>query len=432
MNILPGDPFMSFGGKGGGPPGSKVCIMFLSGGRCEKGDQCTLKHPTDPDEIVHWIEFFKKTPCKWGPGCRWQPRCLYRHDGGGQIPTEELAAFLPGQPGAPQHKVCLMHLASNCDKGANCPLRHPEDPVEILQWIEVFKRVPCKWGGACKWAGKCIFAHPEGTPLVTAEPQNPVSDDVHAANEFASLAALADAQLAGEGGFQVPVPATTPKALPALTAPAAQFWPELQASVLGQPRPPHSLPPSVVPPPPKVVPPLPGMAPLTASKAPAVLAGAGWSAGALPFGVMPGGKGFMTRPPHTTSVAPLFLNVRPAGPVVVPPPPPAAKLSAPTPDIWAGFGEMPGFLQLPGFLPLAKLPSSPPGTMPSVGTAAMLAIFPPPSPGVLLETPPAAESLAALAPAPKSHKPAAGTASSLLAVADAAAAARLSGATGPA
>jgi len=349
-----------------------VCIMFLSGGRCEKGDLCSLKHPTDPDEIIHWIEFFKKTQCKWGPGCRWQPRCLYRHDGGDQNSLQDGIAgggALPGQPGVPQHKVCLMHLASNCDKGPNCPLRHPEDPAEILQWLEVFKRVPCKWAAGCKWAGKCIFAHPEGTPQFQGGESRPAQSEVHAATEIASLQALADAQLAGEGCFQAP------PAPPALPAPPAQFWPELQvAPVLPAP------PPAVVPPPPRVVPP----APLTMSK----------SSGAPPAGALPAGS-VVRPPPH--AVAPPLSSLRPAGPVVVPPPPPSARFSAPMPDImWAGFGEMPNVPQLPRGLPMAPLPCSLPGMMPSFGVPVLPAVFPPPAPGALLEAPP----LAAPAPAP--------------------------------
>lgn len=145
------------------PPTQKVCIMFLATSACEKGDQCPLKHPTEPEEVAYWHELFKKTPCKWGETCKWRPRCIYFH------PQSE-AAPVPPPDGAPatSSKVCLMHLMSHCDKGDQCAMRHPSDPTEIMRWLDTFKRTPCKWGAGCKWRSTCIFAHAElanGVPV---------------------------------------------------------------------------------------------------------------------------------------------------------------------------------------------------------------------------------------------------------------------------
>lgn len=65
-----------------------VCIKFLAGS-CANPLGCSQRHPEDPQEIVHWLTYFKQRPCKAGAGCIWRPNCVYGHPEDGDVVAAE-------------------------------------------------------------------------------------------------------------------------------------------------------------------------------------------------------------------------------------------------------------------------------------------------------------------------------------------------------
>merc|ERR1712060_682199 len=65
--------------------GMKVCVSYMSGGKCSRGEACALKHHMDEKEHAHWTEYFRRVPCKAGSTCGFLPQCVYFH------PPEERA-----------------------------------------------------------------------------------------------------------------------------------------------------------------------------------------------------------------------------------------------------------------------------------------------------------------------------------------------------
>lgn len=59
--------------------GMKICVSFMSIGRCSRQQTCPLKHQMDEKESVHWRALFARTPCRDGATCSCLPQCVYLH-----------------------------------------------------------------------------------------------------------------------------------------------------------------------------------------------------------------------------------------------------------------------------------------------------------------------------------------------------------------
>mmetsp|Transcript_35581 Transcript_35581/g.83147 ORF Transcript_35581/g.83147 Transcript_35581/m.83147 type:complete len:257 (+) Transcript_35581:98-868(+) len=75
---------MVTGGTGLGPGGvelagvhGQVCMKFLQQ-ECPMGDKCQFHHPRDVAESNKWVQWFNRTPCKYGNMCK-SLKCLYDH-----------------------------------------------------------------------------------------------------------------------------------------------------------------------------------------------------------------------------------------------------------------------------------------------------------------------------------------------------------------
>merc|ERR1711971_372427 len=59
--------------------GMKICVSFMSIGRCSRSSTCPLKHEMDDKEFEHWKDYFGRTPCRDGAACSCLPQCVYQH-----------------------------------------------------------------------------------------------------------------------------------------------------------------------------------------------------------------------------------------------------------------------------------------------------------------------------------------------------------------
>mmetsp|Transcript_97212 Transcript_97212/g.225365 ORF Transcript_97212/g.225365 Transcript_97212/m.225365 type:complete len:106 (-) Transcript_97212:49-366(-) len=56
----------------------KVCVRYLTGDCPMLDGQCPLTHPISPMECTRWMQYFNRTPCKYGDTC-YSTKCLFDH-----------------------------------------------------------------------------------------------------------------------------------------------------------------------------------------------------------------------------------------------------------------------------------------------------------------------------------------------------------------
>jgi len=90
-------PSINTGGQVQGIQGlsnARICVNYLSFGRCDMGANCSEAHITDPEEEMRVRAKFKMQECKRGASCL-RKNCLFRHPG--EIVEENAGSVPSGQ-----------------------------------------------------------------------------------------------------------------------------------------------------------------------------------------------------------------------------------------------------------------------------------------------------------------------------------------------